>query len=217
MEELSAYPLCWPVGWKRTPTSKITSARFSKGETQHGTGESWTRRRELTIADGVKRVRGELKRLGVRDQEGIILSSNVQVKRDGSPYSDRREPQDSGMAVYWHLPGKQTKCMAINRYDRVADNLGAVAATIAAMRAIERHGGGEILDRVFMGFTALPGPGVKPWWQVMGFKNGDDLNRSEVESKYRQLAKEFHPDTGGDSSRFQELQGAIQQARKELI
>ena len=37
--------------------------------------------------------------------------------------------------------------MAIDAYTRTADNLAAVAATLEAMRAIERHGGAQILER----------------------------------------------------------------------
>jgi hypothetical protein len=61
--------------------------------------------------------------------------------------------------------------MAIDQYDRVEHNLAAIAATLDAMRAIKRHGGAEILDRAFTGFTALPAPmaGGKPWRQVLGF------------------------------------------------
>jgi len=46
--------------------------------------------------------------------------------------------------------------MAIDIYDTVAGNLAAVAATLDAMRAIERHGGAQILKRAFQGFKALP-------------------------------------------------------------
>jgi hypothetical protein len=72
------------------------------------------------------------------------------------------------VAVYWIKTGrKQMKCMAIDRYGRVADNMAAIAATIEAMRAIERHGSAEILERAFLGFQALPEP--EQWWQVLEF------------------------------------------------
>lgn len=60
---------------------------------------------------------------------------------DGFPRSGQSEPSDGGVAVYWLTSTGETKCIAIDRYDRVADNLAAVAATLDAMRAIERHGG----------------------------------------------------------------------------
>jgi hypothetical protein len=50
----------------------------------------------------------------------------------------------------------ESQCMAIDIYTRIADNLAAVAATIDAMRAIERHGGAQILKRAWMGLKALP-------------------------------------------------------------
>ena len=38
----------------------------------------------------------ELKRLGAR---GMVLSTNVELRQDGLPYSNRRRPEDPGVAV----------------------------------------------------------------------------------------------------------------------
>ncbi|KVD37855.1 hypothetical protein WJ41_22830 [Burkholderia ubonensis] len=61
----------------------------------------------------------------------------------------------AGVAVYWETRAGARRVMAIDQYTRVADNLAAVAATLDAMRAIERHGGARILERAFTGFAAL--------------------------------------------------------------
>ncbi|ROU09438.1 hypothetical protein [Lysobacter enzymogenes] len=84
------------------------------------------------------------------------MSTNLTLRRDGLPRSDQREPADPGAAVYWTDCTGADRCMAVDRYTKTAGNLAALAATLEAMRAIERHGGAEILDRVFTGFTALP-------------------------------------------------------------
>ncbi len=213
---ITNYPLTWPAGWKRTPPNSRIRARFSKGEQQRSQdgARTWMRKRELSIADGVRRVIEEIVKLGV-DREDIIVSTNVQARLDGMPYSNRSDPVDPGVAVYWRTyNSKQQKCMAIDRYDRVADNLGAVAATIAAMRAIERHGGEEILDRVFTGFVALPAP--EQWWQALGFDDEERVTLPEAESKYRQLAKKHHPDVGGNAGRFASITDAINTARERL-
>jgi len=148
---ITAYPLCWPLGWHRTEYVDRKHAKFGKTERSGSFGGSM--KRQLSIYDGVNRVLEELSRNGV-DRNDIIISTNVETRLDGTPRSDRRAPKDAGVAVYWRDGG--TRCMAIDQYLSVADNLAAIAATLEAMRAIERHGGAEIGRRSFDGFKALP-------------------------------------------------------------
>jgi hypothetical protein len=100
--------------------------------------------------------------------------------------------------------------MAIDRYERVADNLAAIAATLEAMRAIERHGGAEILDRAFTGFAALPAP-EQPW-QTLGLETSRPT-RDQVEEAHRRLAMKHHPDRGGDH----DAMARINAARDQLL
>lgn len=117
------------------------------------------------------------------------------------------------MAVYWKTNSdKQTKVIAIDLYDRVADNLAAIAATLAAMRAKERHGGAMILERAFLGFTALPVP--KKWREVLGVSGV--TTPLEIKAIYRGLALKAHPDKGGSHEAMAELNRAYQEAEKEL-
>lgn len=208
--EVSAYPLCWPASWPRTPDSRRKRAAFGK----HGNiTDTYRGKRDLTVHDGVDRVLNELRQLGV-PRKNVIISTNIRVRLDNLPYSNAAEPADPGVAVYWYDPKniKQQKCMAIDRYDRVADNLGAIAATLEAMRAIERHGGGSILDRAFSGFTALPAPiSMQPWWMTLGFEK--EVPLQEAERRYRHLAAKLHPDNGGDRDEWDRLQSAIMTAR----
>ena len=98
----------------------------------------------------------ELAKLAV-SRDDLIISTNVPTRLDGLPRGDARNPEDTGAAVYWRKAhDAPMKCMAVDRYKAVADNLCAIAATLEAMRAIERHGGAEILERTFRGFAALP-------------------------------------------------------------
>jgi len=212
---IPAYPLQWPAGWKRKPGAARTRARFAKKERKYHSqtmadgrthSSSWLASKEVSIADGVERVRGELARMGIRDDD-LVISSNLELRLDGFPRSSQREPVDPGIAVYWR-DGGETRCMAIDRYDRVADNLAAVAATLEAMRAIERHGGAEILDRAFTGFAALPGPGSSEHWT-------DVLDRSDPEGSYRRLRAQHHPDRGGSAEAFQRVQRAWEQCQQE--
>lgn len=195
-EAIQAYPLHWPAGWRRTEPHHRDRARFGKSERHYysaGTG-SYMRKRDLTVSDGVRRVLNELERMGV-NRDDVVISTNMRTRLDGLPRSDAANPQDPGAAVYWRKD-KETRCMAIDRYDRVQDNLAAIAATLEAMRAIERHGGALILERAFQGFTALPAP--ESWWQVLGL-SGPDVTPEEIEAAHRRLIHQHHPDRGGDS------------------
>jgi hypothetical protein len=222
-----AYPLQWPTGWKRTEFAQRERARFNKGEwhyasnRENGSQPSWLQKRDLTINDGTQRVLNALRILGVEEGDSII-STNLQPRLDGRPRSGQSEPADPGVAVYWERAGdKSAKCMAIDRYDRVADNLAAVAATLEAMRAIERHGGAQILDRAFTGFTALPAPGqtsVKGWREVLGFEADAIPTHAEVLERYRRRRSEVHPDKGAENAdAWHAVQTAYELARAELL
>jgi len=213
MSERTAFPLCWPDGWKRTKNR--ASANFSKTrDPQYVNGQQmYAGKKRLTVADAVKRLLGDLQRMGVPDWN-VIISTNVPLRLDGMPRSDQ-EPGDPGAAVYWKKRDKEVmRCMAIDRYTRVADNLAAIAATLEAMRAIERHGGGAILERAFLGFAALPQNASQPWREVLGIEGSATLDL--VESRFRALVKVRHPDVGGTDEEFQKLQQAREAARMEL-
>jgi len=177
------------------------------------------RQRQLTISDGVKRVLSELSRFGVLEGDSII-STNLQVRLDGLPRSGQSAPADPGVAVYWTRPSeKGTKVMAIDIYDRVADNLGAIAATLEAMRQIERHGGAVVLERAFTGFDALPAPGqetARTWRAVMEFGPDEAVTLDAAKRRYRELSSSRHPDRGGTHEEMSALNSAWQQAQAAL-
>lgn len=217
---IEAYPLQWPEGWKRTQPAQRKRAQFGRSSFHAYTGGGgYNRKADLTVTDGTGRILSELQRLGI-DRQDVVISTNVRLRLDGLPRSGEREPDDPGVAVYWTERKSQgaPRCMAIDRYDRVADNLAAVAATIEAMRAIERHGGAEILNRAFTGFTALPAPGKtsRGWRDVLGFPVGAMPPYPEVERVYRTLRSAAHPDKGGSHDQFVEVQTAFDQAHREL-
>ena len=204
---IEAYPLTWPEGWRRTHAAARTSAQFGRGETTRVSDTySYRSKRKLTVADGVSRVLDALGRMGVWAAD-IVISSNVVLRLDGLPRSGQRAPDDPGVAVYWSK-GRGAKAvrrsMAVDRYTTVADNLAAIAATLEAMRAIERHGGAEILDRAFTGFTALPAP-EQPW-QVLGVPM--DASWETIRDAHRKLAMQHHPDRGGDAGAMARINAA---------
>jgi hypothetical protein len=208
VSERTAFPLSWPDGWKRTEPASRVHAQF-------GRTDSELKKRQLSVADAVRRLLDQLRRMSIPDWN-VIVSTNVPLRLDGMPRSDN-EPADPGAAVYWKKDDRQVmRCMAIDRYTRVADNLAAIAATLEAMRAIERHGGGAILERAFLGFAALPEKASQPWREVLGIEGAASLDL--VESRFRALVKVHHPDQGGEKERakFEEIVQAREAARLEL-
>jgi len=198
MEQASAYPLTWPRDWKRTRYR--TRARFG----QIDRSKAYTTTKELTIATARERLQAELDRLGADD---IILSTNVQLRLDGLPRSDRGEPSDPGAAIYFRYRGKPT-VLACDRWDRVADNINALAKHIEAMRGMDRWGVGT-LDQVFTGYAALPAP--DPWWQTLGL-TGPTRSSDEIRTAWAIASKAAHPDKPGGSH---DKQAAVNAARDE--
>jgi len=203
---MTRYPLSWPAGWKRTASFARKQGPF-RNEARP--------RKELTIADAVDRVLDALRLMGIRDWMNPIISTNVEPTLSGRPRSNQSNPSDPGVAVYWRKDTQDVhKVMAIDRYTTVEQNLAAIAATLDAMRAIERHGGAMILERAFQGFTALPAP--KTWRSVMELDESTPFTLDWVNSKYQVLAKKRHPDVGGSHAAMADLNWAMAEAEKEL-
>lgn len=198
-----AYPLQWPHGRPRTKATKRAS--FNKKDSR-----GWAQ--SLTVADALDRLQREVDLLGARQ---YVLSSNLQTRLDGRPRSGQAEPTDRGVALYFHI-GDKPHCLPCDRYDRVADNIAAVAKHIEATRAIERYGVANMAE-MFAGFMALPAPGAKrSWREVFGYAPQQTPSRTSLEAAFRQAAKKAHPDTGGSPEAMAELNQARDEAMKEV-
>jgi len=211
-QETTAYPLHWPLGFARTPAHRRQRARFSS----RGDYSS----KPLTIAQGRDRVLDELSRMTPVGQTwrvaGIVISTNLRTRTDGLPYSNARTPDDPGVATYFNLDG-QPHCLPCDQWDRVADNLAAIAAHLRAMRGMERWGVGD-LNRIFAGFQALPDPvsaGAEHWSQVLCV-SADDTPET-IKAAYLCARKAAHPDAGGTVDAFHRVQRAWEQFRQERM
>jgi len=220
-EPIKAYPLAWPVGWRRTPPYRRRRAQFRKTRPVYRDGQlAYHTKDDISVADAVERVRTELGRMGISD-DWMVISTNLELRLDGLPRSGQRMPADPGAAVYWVDRAVSTtaqRCMAVDMYDRVEHNLAAIAATLEAMRAIERHGGAEILNRAFTGFTALPPPmaAQRPWREVFGYTPEASPDEARVKLAYRVARSKAHPDKGGTQEAFLAVEAAYQAAAREL-
>lgn len=187
----AAHPLQWPDGLPRT-TSRATS-QF-----------------KTTLSAALDNVRKSLELFG-RDSEkavsNVILSSNVTL--------GATSPADPGVAAWFTWDAEQ-RCIAVDRYPKVQDNLQAIHHIIEARRTEMRHGGLHIVRQTFKGFVALPAPAGGNWRDVLGLVPGKRVTMAEVEARYRELAPTHHPDRGGDPANMAGLNAARDAARAEL-
>lgn len=178
----SAFPLSWPEGFPR-------SQRREKGQFR------------TTLAAALKNVEASLRLFGAdshRPVSDVILSSNVTLGQE--------RPADPGVAVWFLWDGDQ-RCIPVDRYDTVAANLQAIHHILEARRVELRHGTLALVRASFKGFTlALPAPGRRMWRDVLGLNvHGANVTRDMIEARYRELAKERHPDNGGSNDLMSEL------------
>lgn len=183
MSGTPAFPLQWPSGIPRSPGTKISEAPFS-----------------VSLGDAIKQVMHEVRLMGGTLP---VLSSNLELRRDGLPYASQRQPVDCGVAVYFQR-NKRPMVFACDRWRKVEHNMRAIAKTIEALRGIERWGSAEMMDRAFTGFEALPAP--EQWWEVLGVPRTAD--RTVINEAYRIKARAAHPDTGGSDAAMARLNAA---------
>lgn len=199
-QDVKAFPLTWPLGWKRTPDHQRPHSNF--GTKRYGSyGKD-----NVTFDKASRAVLKELQMMGVHHGT-IVISGNLKLRVDGLPYSEQKNPDDPGMAVWWTHKNKQ-HVIAIDRYYRAADNLYAIAKTLEAMRGIKRWGSGEILDRTYASMApALPNLGSEPWHTVLGVQTHTPT--ADVEAAYKKLRNAAHPDKpGGSDTAFNRIQRA---------
>lgn len=212
----SRYPLSWPVGWPRSRPSDRKRASFSrvvKGYSQSLQATVSMGNKPLTMFDAIKRLQAELERLGATDE---LLSTNIETRLDGMPRSGQAAPKDPGAACYFKLKGKDT-VLACDRWDRVEDNVAAIAQHIDALRRIDRYGVGT-MAQAFAGYAALPPKGGDTNWRaVLGFEASmNHITREQVIARHRDLARNHHPDAGGDPETMARLNAARDTALAEL-
>ena len=191
----TAYPLQWPLHRPRTPLHKREQSRFDVSSDQA--------RQEMMRE--CKAMKGS----------HIVISTNKELRLDGLPYANRRDPEDTAVALYFQRNGESV-CFSCDRYLSVWENMRAIGKTIEAMRGVERWGAHEVLDQMFTGFTALPPPDAmttpppmqKAWFEVLGVTCGAKL--VVANAAYKALVRE------ANETQLYELNAAIADARMIL-
>lgn len=195
----TAYPLDWPVGWPRT--SKPKPSRFG----------DWNKK--PTVNASRQKLENEIRLMGGKD---MIISSNIKLRLDGLPRSGQKDPEDSGIAVYFVRNGEMV-VLACDTYDRCGCNLWSIAKTIEAMRGIDRWGCSELLNRAFSGFKAIGETSSTSeyyWYDIL--EVDPNCTIEELKTAYKAKAKIHHPDLGGDTNSFNRIKNSYEQGLMNL-
>lgn len=195
MDNDLAFPLSWPLGYKRTMFRVSSKFKQSMDASQ-------------------RFLRDEVHRLG---GVSLVVSTNLPIRADGGIYSTYldRLIDDPGVAIFFKFKGKDVT-MCCDQYRRVWENIYALGKGIEALRGMDRWGVSEFLERAFTGFTALPpAPSSLTWYQILEVP--EKAAAPVIKESYRQLVKAYHPDNSstGNAEKFIRIQGAYQEAKQK--
>lgn len=192
-----AYPLAWPDGWPRYPAAQIQPVgrgNFMRGRWDTGGRRPWT------LPEARDELLAELARFGASD---VVVSSNFPPGRGGQMFGAKRAPDDQAIAVYF-MRRRKPYVMACDEWKDAESNLRSLALAIDALRQLERHGGGRMLERAFTGFMALPAP-KKPH-EILGV--AADASPQDIRSAWRAKIADAHPDKSGTHAAAAEINAA---------
>lgn len=207
----TAYPLAWPDGWPRTPQGLRQDSKYRFGRTIGGRRSFWT------FAQARDALSEELERMKAG---GLVLSTNFELRLDGQPRGNGPVPPDQGIAVYFTLKGRPM-VMACDMHARAEENMRSLTLALEAMRQLERHGGGVMLERAFQGFAALPAPGAprgRSWREVLEFSPSfpGGVATADAEAQIRSRYRSKAADLGAEHPGLLELNVARDSAIKEI-
>ena len=197
-----AHPLAWPQDRPRTPPHRRKPALW-----RHQVGR-------VTFDLALGRLREQVNAITANGQNWRVLeqtlSTGYELRADGRPRRDRGVPADPRAAFFFELD-RQPHVLACDRWDKVADNIAAVAAHIEALRGQERWGVAD-LKQAFAGHAALPPPAAEePWWQVLGVP--PSASPTEIDAAWRDKMRAAHPDAGGSDAEVHRLNQAREEGR----
>lgn len=187
----------WPR--KQTPAASRRRAPFSAGHNR-------------TLQD----LGREIVHLGARQ---IVIQTHhdeSQLRRDGMPRSDARDPVFPGVILTF-TTSKGDFSYPCDTFDDWRANLRAIVLTLERLRAIDRYGV-TALGQQYTGFKALPPApmeitrehAAKVLAEPSGFTVGEILagDTAVIDRVWRAAALKLHPDHGGSHELFVEAQRA---------
>lgn len=139
----------------------MLSARFVpiSGMTIPQTPAAKRRRASFTAGyqDTIGLLERELRHLKARELLIQTRHEPRDIRLDGWPRSDARVPADPSVVVTFETQDSGSLSFPCDRYTRWEDNLRAVALSLEALRAVDRHGVTRRAEQ-YRGFAALPAP-----------------------------------------------------------
>lgn len=206
----TATPLAWPEGWPRTPDhEKDGGWKFKQQKWETGSLGSYSRRVPVTFAKARDLLFDELKKLGATSP---VVSTNHPTDRFNLPVESKRRVTDEGVAVYFQYRDRPM-VMACDRYETAAANMRSLGLAIEALRQLERHGGGTMMERAFAGFSALPPP--RSCWDILGTQKSG-ASEQIIRAAWRARISEAHPDKGGSDAAAAEINRARDEALAQI-
>lgn len=190
-----AYPLAWPDGWPRTPqTDQKNGDQAFKRPSESGWAKPWT---FAAARDAL------VEAIGRQGAMTCVVSTNFSLDRRFLAVEGKRRPADQGVAIYFQRRGKPY-VMACDRYGDAEGNMRSLTLALEALRQLERHGGGTMLERAFAGFVALPAP--KKSHEILGVLAV--ATADEIQKAWRARIGSAHPDQGGTEAAAAEINAA---------
>jgi hypothetical protein len=175
--------LDWPPGWSRTTPYQRRGSRY-----------------RVTYERALSDLFHSLTLLRARD---VIVTH------------DRRSlaRPDPGVAVYWSIgvtnPRPFTR--ACDQWLSQAANVRAIGLAVDALRAMQRSGASQVLERAYAGLLVLPPSIDRRWPEVLGVPG--DAPWPMIQEAYRSLVRRHHPDHGGSDHAMAEINAALVAAK----
>lgn len=184
-------------------------------------------------ADRLELLSRELRQLGAKNAELLVAIDAGQFRVDGKPYANARADHP-GVILSFDTSKLGHLSWPCDTYDRWEDNLYAVARTLEALRAADRHGVTKHGEQ-YRGFLALESGiavpavpfthephSVRAWlgeltgtdafeWNAAAGNNGAS---AATRNLLRKAQAATHPDRGGDPEQFRLVTLAEQYLRE---
>lgn len=161
----------------------------------------------------------ELRHLNAKDVTLAIGVQDRDIRLDGGVRADARIREPGVVLSFRSGPDQLT--FPCDTYDYWQDNVRAIALALQALRTVDRYGVQQ--GRQYQGFKALPSStspvrtsreAAQFIVSMSGSVNGNEaddvarvlIDRAHAQRLYRMAANREHPDRGGDTAQFAELQ-----------
>lgn len=141
----------------------------------------------------------------MRDLTNTMLRWGVEewdVDRYRGRHRASMAPEQRRVTVWFVLPGRGRLEVSCDQWNTPTENLRACWYAIDSVRLNELRGVGAIAASAYLQIAA-----TDPY-AVLGLDAG--ASEAAVEAAFKRLAKEHHPDTGGDADEFKRVTAAYE-------